>query len=394
MIHTGRFGRRQKLTRAFTEAGEGNASCFAAPMPLNLQFFASADSEGRTEKPTDKRRSDARKEGQVAKSPEVTVAFSLLLVFWGLRLFGPMMANNLMDVFSYALALIPEMNEQYSVNRMAGLVIYFGARIGITVAPIFAVAFAVGFVTNLIQVKWQPTTKPLKPDFKKLNPVSGFKKIFSVKQLMEIPKSFAKIIIIGFVIYGELKDEADNILLILDMELKQSMVYIADLCISIGMKAGAWYTVVAAVDYAYTRYKHTDQLKMTKQQIKDEYKNSEGDPQIKGKIRAKMREVSMRRMMQSVPEADVIITNPTHYAVAVKYDKEVAAAPMIIAKGVDFLAERIKKQAKEHKIQIVENRHLARALYSTVEVGQEVPEELYQAVAEVLAYVYSIKKPA
>ena len=174
-------------------------------------------------------------------------------------------------------------------------------------------------------------------------------------------------------------------------EIGTALVSVGDLIIQLGIKISMCFLVIAMVDYFYQKHKFAEDMKMTKQEVKDEYKNSEGDPQIKGKIKARMREASQRRMMQSLPEADVVITNPTHLAVALKYDKEKSTAPVVIAKGADYLAEKIKKIARENQIEIVENKPVARMLYYNVDVEQEIPPELYQAVAEILAYVYGLK---
>ena len=361
---------------------------------INLQFFAKAESEGRTEKATTKKRDEARKEGQVAKSQEVTVALMLLTVFSTIRFAGGYMVWRLRNVFIFAMNEIQDVHHQYTILRISGFIAYLLGQIVLILAPILFVGFLTAFIVNYLQVGWKPTVKPIKPKFNKINPIKGLKNLFSMKKLFELPKSLFKLGLIGWVIYSEIRREFSTILLLLNIPLIEGLSHIAGVAVRMGIKVGAWYLLIAAADYAYSRYKHEESIKMTKQQVKDEYKNAEGDPQIKSKIRQKMREISMRRMMQDVPGADVVVTNPTHYAVALKYDKNVNDAPVVVAKGVDFMAEKIKKIAKENRVQIVENRHLARSLYSTVEVGQQIPEELFQSVAEILAYVYSIKNTA
>ena len=261
----------------------------------------------------------------------------------------------------------------------------------VMVLPFFAAGFLVMFVINLLQVKWRVTTKPLKPDFKKFNPINGFKRFFSKDSLVELLKSFLKIILILWVAYSAVADDSRNILLLYDMPLIQAVMFVGSVIINAGMKISIAYFLIGIVDYIYQKWKFKDDLKMTKQEVKDEYKNSEGDPQIKGKQRARMREASQRRMMQDVPKADVVITNPTHYAVALKYDAEEAQAPIVLAKGTDYLALQIKEKAKEADVEIVENKPLARMLYANVEIGEEIPPELYQTVAEILAAVYRLK---
>ena len=204
-------------------------------------------------------------------------------------------------------------------------------------------------------------------------------------------KSMVKLGVIGYVVYSYLKDRIGQIFLLYDITLNQAIGLIGETVIDLGIRVAAVYMVIAFLDYAYQKWKFREDMKMTKQEVKDEYKNQEGDPQIKGKQRQRMREASMRRMMQQLPEADVVITNPTHYAVAVKYDPDKYDAPYVLAKGENYLAQRIKDIAKENDIEIVENKPLARMLYANVEIGELIPPELYQAVAEVLAFVYHLK---
>jgi len=276
-------------------------------------------------------------------------------------------------------------------DYMQKLIVYIFGQILIIIAPMLIVSFSVGIITNLVQVGWKPTTKPLKPKFSRLNPMSGFKRLFSMKSMFELLKSIVKLTIIGVIIYNIVKNELNHIQELLNMEILQAAIYIGNLIIDIGLSVGLYFIFIAIADFAYQKFNLHKELKMTKQEVKEEYKNSEGNPEIKGKIKQKMRESSMRRMMQDVPQADVIITNPTHYAVALKYDKEKAQAPIVVAKGEDHLARKIKQVAKENNVEIVENKYLARTLYATVDIGKEIPPELYQAVAEVLAFVYNLK---
>ena len=231
----------------------------------------------------------------------------------------------------------------------------------------------------------------MQPKLSKMNPVNGFKRIFSTQSLMELVKSILKIGLIAWVAYSTFKDNTDIIYLLFNMPLWQGIAAAGDLAINFGLKVSIIYVLIAALDFAYQKHKFHEDQKMTKQEVKDEYKQAEGDPQVKGKIRATMQEASRRRMMQQLPEADVVITNPTHFAVAVKYDAQIAPAPIVVAKGEDYLAQKIKEKAKEYQIEIVENKPLARMLYHNVELGEQVPQELYQAVAEVLAMVYHMQ---
>jgi len=233
----------------------------------------------------------------------------------------------------------------------------------------------------------------MQPKFSKLSPKNGLKKIFSFKPLIELLKSAIKITVILSVVYFVLISEIDMISMFFYMDLWTTIIYFANIYVTIGITIGILYVFVAAIDFTYNKFKHEKDLKMNKQEIKDEHKQAEGDPMIKGKIKGKMREASMRRMMQEVPGADVVITNPTHFACVVKYNRLSAKAPVLVAKGADNLAMRIRDIANEHDVVIVENKPLARTLYSAVEVGDEIPAELWQAVAEILAYVYSVKEP-
>lgn len=224
-----------------------------------------------------------------------------------------------------------------------------------------------------------------------MNPVSGFKKIFSIDKLVTLVVEVLKIFVIVYIAYNTLKDEWDTLLILYDIDLFQAIALLGDLVINLGIRIGMFFLIIGVVDYLYQKFKFKKDMRMTKQEVKDEFKHSEGDPKIKQKIRARMMQASQRRMMQNLPEADVVITNPTHLAAAIKYDRDTSEAPILIAKGADYLANKIKEVAKENKIEVVENKPLARMLYYNVEVGAEIPPELYQMTAEVLAYVYNLK---
>lgn len=362
----------------------------------NLQFFAKDGPGGeKTEEPTSKKLSDARKEGQVAKSKEINNGLTLLGLFLILKFTVGRLGTGFLEVFNRMYNLIPELvgNKSSGTDIQGFHQLFVEGLITILnlVAPIFAVGVVIAIVGDFVQVKWRPTTKPLQPKFSKMNPISGFKKIISARSLFELVKSVFKIGLILYVALTTLEDKQEIILRLYDIPLMLAVSYIGEIIINLGIKISAVYMIVAFVDYIYQKYKFRQDMKMTKQEVKDEYKNSEGDPAVKSQQRARMREASQRRMMQQVPQADVVITNPTHFAVAVKYDPDSGKAPVVLAKGEDFLAQRIKDNAKENNIQIVENKPLARMLYYNVDIGMEIPPELYQAVAEVLAYVYSLK---
>lgn len=365
-------------------------------LEYNLQFFAKEGQGGeKTEPATAKKLSDARKEGQVAKSREVANALGILTLFLILKIWVGRMGNQFIDVFTNVYNKIPEIatfwhgflpqNDIKIVYRQMLI------QVLIIMAPILFVGVLVAFLCDIAQVGWHPTSKPMRPKLRKLSPLSGFKRIFSINSLVELIKAIAKIGLIVYICYRYLKDKLPILFSVYELSLMQVIGLIAKIVTDLGIRIAMIYMVIAFADYVYQKFKFKKDMRMTKQEIKDEYKQQEGDPQIKGKIRQKMQEASRRRMMQNLPQADVVITNPTHFAVAIKYDPEVADAPIVIAKGEDYLAARIKEIAREHKIEIVENKPLARMLYANVDVGQAVPPELYQAVAEVLAFVYNLQ---
>lgn len=365
-------------------------------LQYDLQFFAKDGPGGeKTEEPTSKKLEDARKEGQVAKSKEITSAFELLAFFLLLSIWieymGTFFVGNMYDVYTQ----IPEYIKLYDgyIQEKTFDMLFMRAmlRILLTMAPFLLVGFLVAFITNVLQVKWKITTKPLQPKFSKLNPVNGFKRFFSINSLVELIKSLLKIGLIGYVVYSYLKKNMPPLYLFYDLSLNQGILQIGTLVVNLGIRISLFYMIIALLDYIYQKVKFKKDMKMTKQEVKDEYKNQEGDPQIKSKQRQRMQEASRRRMMQQLPQADVVITNPTHYAVAIKYDPELYDAPYVVAKGADYLAQKIREAARENHVEIVENKPLARMLYANVEIGSVVPPELYQAVAEVLAFVYHLQ---
>ena len=362
-------------------------------LAYDLQFFAKEGPGGeKTEEPTSKKLEDARKEGQVAKSQEFAQSLTLLVLFLLLRIWTSTLARQLGELFTGFYGRIPyfvklpsyqDNHREYSELLNIGLL-----RTLIIILPYLLAGFAVSFIADLVQVRWKPTSKPLKPKFSKLNPISGIKRIFSVTKLVELLKSIIKLVVIGIVIYNEIREQWPLLYILYDIPMMQGIVMAGQVLVDIGFKIALVFIVVAFADFAFQKWKFHQDMKMTKQEVKEEYKSTEGDPAIKGKIRQRMQEASRRRMMQSLPKADVVITNPSHYAVALRYDKEQAEAPYVVAKGADYVALKIKEAAKEHNIEIVENKPLARSLYANVEIGEEIPEELYVAVAEVLAIVY------
>ncbi|MDF2590508.1 MAG: hypothetical protein K0S41_4351 [Anaerocolumna sp.] len=361
-------------------------------LKYNLQFFAKEGPGGeKTEEPTSKKLSDARKEGQVAKSTELITAASLISLFLTIRIFVGFIGNSFIGTFGKTYGNIDKVSSEDFTNNTAQLLMKDSLFTILKISfPMLIIGFIVTIIVNLVQVKWQVTGKPLQPKFSKFNPVNGVKKIFSKDKVIDLFKEVIKIGVIIYLAYDALKDKQDIIFKLYDMDLFKSVYFIGNIVIDLGLNISIFFLILGLADYLYQKFKFRKDMMMTKQEIKDEYKQSEGDPHVKSKIKAKMREVSQRRMMQQLPEADVIITNPTHFAAAIKYDKESAEAPILIAKGADYLAQKIKEVARENHIEIVENKPLARMLYYNVEIGNEIPPELYQMTAEVLAYVYSL----
>ena len=366
-------------------------------LQLNLQLFAKEGPGGeKTEPATEKKLTDARKEGQVAKSQELGQAFTLFAFFIVLKIWALTMGQNFMHIFEVFYGRMKEMTTlvdgSISIKDFCSMINFAILRMALIVAPIFIASVVVIVVVDVLQVKWRPTAKPLTPKFSKLNPISGFKRIFSKDKLVDLLKSLIKLALLGYLAYSTLRDELASLFILFDLELKAAVGLIGNIAINLGIKISAFYLVIGFIDFGYQKWKFAEDMKMTKQEVKDEWKNSEGDPQIKGKQRQRMQEASRRRMMQAVPSADVVITNPTHFAVAIKYDTEVFDAPYIVAKGADIIAAKIKEKANEAGVDIVENKPLARMLYYNVDLGSPIPPELYQTVAEILAAIYNAKK--
>ena len=361
-------------------------------LKLNLQFFAKDGPGGeKTEPATSKKLNDIRKEGQVAKSKELITAVSLMSLFIILKIYLSKLGTGLIDVYTQVYNSISKVVDD-SYNglpiRTAGSVMQQVIIDMIKlVIPILLVAIVIAILGNMLQQKWMVTAKPLQPKFSKISPISGFKRMFSVRQLVELIKSIAMISIIMIVVYNTVKSKMNILLTFYDVGLNTALSTIGSIIIDLGIKISAVFLIVGFADLFYQRIKFKNDNMMTKQEIKDEFKNTEGDPQVKGQIKRRMQEVSRRRMMQQLPEADVVITNPTHFAVALKYEPDAGKAPVVIEKGADYLAFQLKDKAKEYNIAIVENKPLARILYHNIDIGMEIPPELYQAVAEILAVV-------
>ena len=364
-------------------------------LPYNLQWFADGEGGEKTEPATQKKLEDARKEGKVARSKDLTQGIDLLVLFLLIKVFISYMGERFMGLFDSTLGRMAEFmkvnQKQVSMQAFSTVLNNAILELFMIIWPFLVFGFVITFIVTVYQVGWKVTTKPMEPKLSKFNPINGFKRIFSKDSLFELLKSIIKVGVIAYVAYSNIVEEANNLFILYEISLNQAIALVGNIIIDFGIEISIIFIVIGIADYMYQKWKFGEDMKMTKQEVKDEYKNTEGNPEIKGRIRQKMREASQRRMMQDVPKADVVITNPTHFAVAIKYDAEVSKAPIVVAKGEDYLAQKIKEVAREHNVEIVENKPLARMLYHNVDIGAEIPPELYQAVAEVLAMVYHMK---
>jgi flagellar biosynthetic protein FlhB len=358
------------------------------PLVFDLQRFNGE----KTEDATAKRKSEARQKGQVAKSAELNSAFVILSAFFALKMLGPHIYSLLTDFMIHIFSILSTFSTQNMTIQTVNMIFLDISFVFFQVAmPIMLSITVISIAINFMQVGFTLTMEPLLPNFERLNPLTGLQRLISKRSLVELIKSLVKIAIIGYFIYRFISREIMYIPKLVGVELLDSLQYIAGLTADLALQIGGVILVLAALDYFYQWWEHNQSLKMSKQEVKEEYKQTEGNPQIKGKIKERQRAMAMRRMMQEVPTASVVVTNPTHFAVALKYQKDMAA-PIIVAKGQDFVAAKIKEIARAHKVAIVENKVLARSLYSNAEVGDVIPPNLYQAVAEVLAYVYRLNK--
>lgn len=358
---------------------------------LNYQLFASGGGEDKTEKATPKKKSDARKKGQVFQSREMSASLILIILIVTIKAFGPTIYGQITQYMKKAFSEYLTMSDALDFNILAKL-FYDGIMVlAKTTLPLLLVALLAALIVGYAQVGILFTLETLKIQGNRINPLSGFKRIFSMRSLVELVKSIIKIVIVGWTAYSYLKSKTQDVMILMSVDLMGILSFIGNAAFTVALRICIAMVILGLLDYIYQKFDYEKSLRMTKQEIKDEYKQTEGNPEIKSKIKQKQRQMSMRRMMAEIPKADVVITNPTHYAVAVKYDAEKASAPIVVAKGQDYIALRIKQVATENKVQIVENKPLARTLFSTVDIGEVIPPELYQAVAEILAFVYNLK---
>jgi len=355
---------------------------------INLQLF----SEDKTEKATPRRRKKAREKGQVIKSRELSSSVILIIILLILKyalpnkivgythFMKPFLTDYIIDMNLYNLSNLATLNRNLYIMLFNFLL------------PILGGAVVVSILINFIQVGALFTTEPIRITPNRLNPVEGLKRIFSKRAVVELLKGILKISLVIYIVYLNFKSKAKFIPLLMDMEIVDGMRFIGGLVFDVSIKVGIALLILSIGDYLYQWWEYERNLMMSKEDIKEELKQTEGNPLIKSRIKQIQRQMTMRRMIQEIPEADVVITNPYHLAVAVKYDSEKHLAPIVVAKGANIIAEKIKEVAKINDVEVVENKPLAQLLYKNVEIGDVIPEELYQTVAEILAFVYNLKQ--
>jgi flagellar biosynthetic protein FlhB len=348
------------------------------------------DGEERTEEPTQTRREDFRKRGQVAMTKElssVLALFGTALVLWFL---GRFFLQNMSDIVTESIG--PFLVTAAREGDYKPAAIFILTKAALVLAPLFGMLFVTAIASTVLQVGLLHNEEAMNWSLDKLNPLEGLKRLFSLKALVEGFKSLLKLVVVGAVVYAMVKDQVVKIPAMSSLSISQLLMFAGDLLIRLMGGVGLFLAVVAAADYFFQRWTLEKQMRMTKQEIKEEHKSREGDPMIKARIRRIQREMANKRMMADVPKADVIITNPTHIACAIKYDPKTMAAPVLLAKGADAIAEKIKEIARESNIPVMENKPLARTIFKSMKIGQVIPRELFKAVAEVLSYVYKLKR--
>ncbi|MFC4617359.1 flagellar biosynthesis protein FlhB [Camelliibacillus cellulosilyticus] len=353
---------------------------------LNLQFFA----EEKTEKATPKKRRDTRKKGQVAKSSDLVTAVSLLLMFLLFMFAVPWMGSGLIALMrtTYEKGLSRPLTEGSVAELMTSLVMD-AAKI---VAPVMIAAFIIAIIANVAQIGLLFSTEAIAFKGNRINPISGFKRIYSIRALIEFLKSMLKILVVGLTTFLVIWLNIHDLVSLGQKPVMEALAIVGKIVLEMGIASSVLLLFLGLLDFMYQKFDFEKNIRMSKKEIKDEYKKSEGDPLIKSKIRERQRQMAMRRMMQEIPNADVVITNPTHYAVALVYKDGKMDAPTVVAKGADYIALKIKEIAKQNGVVTVERRDLARALYHQLDIGDQIPEVFFKAVAEILAYVYSLKR--
>ncbi len=345
----------------------------------------------KTEKATPKRKQDERKKGNVVKSNEVVTVASLFVQFLVLSMLAAFCITTFTELIKSSVntaAITSSLNSELLHDWLVNGCIAYAK----TALPLLIVGSLVAIILTMLQTRMLFSAKSFAFKADRLNPLSGLKKLFSMRSVVELLKSILKIIVLLYILYTVLKDEISTFPRLMDMSFGGALSFVGSLIMSVVRTACIIFLFLAAADYLYQWWEYEKNLRMSKQEIKDEYKQLEGDPQVKGRIRQIQQQRAQTRMMQKVPQADVVVRNPTHYAVALKYDADKNRAPVVIAKGADELALRIVKVAEENGVYVTENRPLARGLFESVELDREIPEQFYKTVAQVLAFVYNLKK--
>ncbi len=353
--------------------------------------MAEDQDQEKTEPASARKRDKARRKGTVAVSREVPSVLILTACLGVFNFAAPWMFERLTALMSHTLGHLDSLAPSTGVDA-AGLVRETVFSVFVTLTPILLAVLVAGVAGNLMQVGFVISFEPLAPNFEKFDPIKGMKKFVSLRSLVEVLKAVLKIVFVGAIGYAVVRNELQNMAGLMQTEVWQILAFVGKVAFKICLFVCLGLLVLAIADYAYQRWQYEKDLRMTKQEVKDEHKQTEGDPKVKARIRSIQRDLARRRMMAAVPEADVVITNPTHLAVALKFDPDTMAAPKVVAKGAGHLAMRIREIAEAHNVPRVENKPLARSLYKTVEIDRTIPVELYRAVAEILAYVYRLKR--
>lgn len=345
----------------------------------------------KTEKATPKKKEDERKKGNVFQSKDFTSVLTLLALFSALKILGPYFFEFIANYLKKTINSFAEISEISSIGA-AKYLSEFALNVALFTIPLGLLASLVALISTMAQTKLLVNFKNLKPKFSRLNPISGIKKMFTLRSIITLLKSCIYIIIVAAIIYNEITGRLHVITNMINFSIEQSIYWICETIYSIVVSITIFMLGLGVFDFLYQWWEYSKQIRMSKQEIKEEYKQTEGNPETKSKIKERQRAAAARRMMAQVPFADVVIKNPTHFAVAIKYDPKKNRAPIVIAKGMDFLALKIIEIAEQNNVSINENPPLARGLYAAVEIDQEIPEEFYKAVADILAFFYNIKK--
>lgn len=342
----------------------------------------------KTEAPTPRRRTEARERGQVVRSPDLSAAVVLLGSMIALKIFGPALVATLLNVLSAALD--SETAPANYLNDLPRIGAHVAWALAVAALPVVLVILVLAVIANLAQVGPLLTAHPLRPTLNKINPLAGFGRLFSMRSTVQLAANLAKIALVVAVAYQVVMGEAPRILAAVELDVWEMLAVAADATLWLGIKLGLVLLVLALFDYFYHRWQHERDLRMTKEEVKEEMRRMEGDPIMKQRRRQIQLQMTLQKLRRDVPRADVVITNPTELAVALRYDDATMRAPAVVAKGAGYVAQRIRELAIAHGVPIIERKPLAQTLYKLVEVGQEIPSHLYQAVAEILAYVYEL----